>query len=82
MPGMRLTAGQARRLFGLRSDVCQRILQALVQQGSLSLRRRARIGSTTRAAGRRRTSHGVRVRPVAGILSSSPRFSGIFEVRV
>jgi len=35
MPGMRLTAGQARRLFGLRSDVCQRILTALVRQGSL-----------------------------------------------
>ena len=36
MPGMRLTAGQARRLFGLQSDVCQRILATLVQQGSLS----------------------------------------------
>ena len=36
MPGMRLTAGQAHRLFGLRSDVCQRILTALVRQGSLS----------------------------------------------
>ena len=36
MPCMRLTAGQARRLFGLRSDVCQRILTALVRQGSLS----------------------------------------------
>jgi len=36
MPCMRLTAAQARRLFGLRSDVCQRILTALVRQGSLS----------------------------------------------
>ena len=36
MPCMRLTAGQARRLFGLQSDVCQRILATLVQQGTLS----------------------------------------------
>jgi DNA-binding IclR family transcriptional regulator len=36
MPGMRLTAGQARRLFGLRSDVCHRILSTLVRQGTLS----------------------------------------------
>jgi hypothetical protein len=36
MPCMRLTAGQARRLFGLRSDVCQRILTTLVRQGTLS----------------------------------------------
>ena len=33
---MRLTAGQARRLFGLRSDVCQRILATLVRQGTLA----------------------------------------------
>ena len=36
MPCMRLTAGQARRLFGLPSDVCQRILATLVRQGTLS----------------------------------------------
>ena len=36
MPCMRLTAAQARRLFGLRPDVCQRILTALVRQGFLS----------------------------------------------
>ena len=36
MPCMRLTAGQARRLFGLPSDVCQRILTSLVRQGALS----------------------------------------------
>ena len=36
MPCMRLTPGQARRLFGLRSDVCQRILTTLVHQGALS----------------------------------------------
>ena len=32
MPGMRLTAAQARRLFGLRSDVADRVLATLVQQ--------------------------------------------------
>jgi hypothetical protein len=31
---MRLTAAQARRLFGLRPDVAERILAALVRQGS------------------------------------------------
>ena len=35
MPGMRLTAAQARRLFGLRPDVSDRILAALVQQRSI-----------------------------------------------
>jgi hypothetical protein len=33
---MRLTAAQARRLFGLRPDVAERILAALVRQGSLA----------------------------------------------
>ena len=36
MPGMRLTTAQARRLFGLRADVCQRILATLIRQGWLS----------------------------------------------
>ena len=35
MPGMCLTAPQARRLFGLRPDVSDRILAALVQQRSI-----------------------------------------------
>ena len=35
MPGMCLTAPQARRLFGLRPDVSDRILTALVQQRSI-----------------------------------------------
>jgi hypothetical protein len=35
MPCMRLTGAQARLLFGLRPDVCERILAGLVQQGSL-----------------------------------------------
>ncbi len=36
MHGMRLTAAQARRLFGLRSDVSERIFATLVQQRSLA----------------------------------------------
>lgn len=36
MPCLRLTAGQARRLFGLRSDVCDRILGELVDDGRLA----------------------------------------------
>jgi hypothetical protein len=30
MPKLRLTAAQAQRLFGLREDVCTRVLRALV----------------------------------------------------
>jgi hypothetical protein len=36
MPCMRLTASQARRLFGLRPDVCERILATLVRQATLA----------------------------------------------
>jgi hypothetical protein len=32
MPCLRLTRPQAQRLFGLRTDICERILTALVQQ--------------------------------------------------
>jgi hypothetical protein len=35
MPCMRLTARQVRRLFGLRSDVCERLLGTLVRERSL-----------------------------------------------
>lgn len=31
MPGLRLTRAQAQRLFGLREDICVRVLDALVQ---------------------------------------------------
>ena len=31
MPGLRLTAAQAQRLFGLREDVCTRVFHALVE---------------------------------------------------
>ena len=36
MPCLRLTAGQAQRLFGLRPDVCQRILTSLMRDGKLA----------------------------------------------
>ncbi len=35
MPCLRLTRDQARRLFGLRPDVCDRVLATLVQEGTL-----------------------------------------------
>jgi hypothetical protein len=35
MPGLRLTALQAQRLFGLRDDVCARVLHALVDAAIL-----------------------------------------------
>jgi hypothetical protein len=35
MPCLRITAGQAERLFGLRADVSARIISTLVQQGLL-----------------------------------------------
>jgi hypothetical protein len=36
MPGTCLTCPQARRLFGLNPDVCERVLGALVREGILS----------------------------------------------
>jgi hypothetical protein len=36
MPCLRLTAAQARRLFGLRADISDRVLQALVREGTLT----------------------------------------------
>jgi hypothetical protein len=35
MPGMILTARQAQRIFGLREDVCGRVLNILVDRGVL-----------------------------------------------
>ena len=35
MPCLRLTGPQARRLFGLRTDVCQRVLASLVRDEKL-----------------------------------------------
>lgn len=36
MPCLRLTCGQARRLFGMRPDVCDRVLATLVGEGTLT----------------------------------------------
>ena len=36
MPCLRLTRGQAQRLFGLRADVCARVLAGLVDEGTLT----------------------------------------------
>lgn len=36
MPCLRLTGGQAQRLFDLRSDVCQRVLGTLIREGTLT----------------------------------------------
>jgi hypothetical protein len=35
MPSLRLTPAQAQRLLALRPDVCQRVLNALVAEGTL-----------------------------------------------
>lgn len=37
MPCLSLTGAQAQRLFGLRADVCQRVLQGLVEAEALTL---------------------------------------------
>ena len=42
MPGLRLTAAQAQRLFGLREDICMRVFNALVD--AAILRRDVNIG--------------------------------------
>ena len=34
-PGLCLTVAQAQRLFGLRRDICERVLNALVSDGAL-----------------------------------------------
>jgi hypothetical protein len=39
MPGLCLTAAQAQRLFGLRPDVCERVLATLVHNGTLKCNR-------------------------------------------
>lgn len=37
MPSLRLTRGQAQRLFGMRADICERVLAALVRERTLCL---------------------------------------------
>jgi DNA-binding IclR family transcriptional regulator len=36
LPAHRLTCAQMRRLFGLRLDVCERVIQALLREGLLT----------------------------------------------
>ena len=45
MPCLRLTRGQVRRLFGLRADVCERLLVTLVEEGTLTCGRDERYGT-------------------------------------
>jgi len=44
MPCLRLTCGQAQRLFGLRRDICERVLAGLVDEDTLTLGPDARYG--------------------------------------
>jgi hypothetical protein len=44
MPGLRLTCGQAQRLFGMRPDVCERVFATLVGEGTLTCSPNARYG--------------------------------------
>ena len=52
MPGLRLTAGQAQRLWGLERDVCDALLGALVEAKFLA---RTRDGAFVRLDGARPT---------------------------
>ena len=36
MPSLHLTCAQTRRLFGLRGDICERVLATLVDEGTLT----------------------------------------------
>jgi hypothetical protein len=44
MPCLRLTCGQAQRLFGMRPDVCERVFASLVEEGTLTCGPDARYG--------------------------------------
>ena len=44
MPCLRLTCGQAQRLFGMRPDVCERVFATLVSEGTLTCGSDARYG--------------------------------------
>jgi hypothetical protein len=45
MPCLRLTPAQAQRLFGLRDDICRRMMGALVHDGVLRVHPDGRLGS-------------------------------------
>lgn len=44
MPCLRLTCGQAQRLFAMRPDVCERVFTTLVREGTLICGSDARYG--------------------------------------
>ncbi len=44
MPCLRLTSGQAQRLFGMRTDVCERVLATLIKERFLTCGPDARYG--------------------------------------
>jgi len=44
MPGLQLTSAQAARLFGIEASLCERVLEALVQEGVLGRGRDGRYG--------------------------------------
>jgi hypothetical protein len=50
MPCLRLTRGQAQRLFGIRPDVCERVFAILVGDGTLTCGSDARYGVRADAA--------------------------------
>jgi hypothetical protein len=56
MPCLRLTGRQAQRLFALRPDVCERVLAALVADGTLARGADARYGLRADVAWRHRIS--------------------------
>ena len=62
MPCLRLTCGQARLLFGLRHDVCERVLATLVQKHILTCGPdgRYRLTDDVRLGGRAFHDMGVR----------------------
>ena len=48
MPCLRLTSAQAGRLFGLRTDICQRLITGLVEQGLLRVDEEGRYAAAER----------------------------------
>ena len=56
MPCLRLTAPQARRLFALPADVCERVFSALIAEGTLTCEADGRYGVPAEVAWRGRMS--------------------------
>ena len=61
MPGLRLTAAQARRLWGLESDVCTALLGSLVDARFLVQTRDGRFVRSESARMSKQSAHGKRV---------------------